>query len=120
MAEPELTSEQAEAMLVQLSKHFGEPVRRVSAYCKALETWAPLAVQAGIITREQFIDVRLAIVKSCLLARLIYGSEELRTRPCPEHKGHWSGIEWHDPRDGSGNRCPHGCGLTGWLPNDPE
>lgn len=52
--------------------------------------------------------------KSCLLGRMIYGGEELRTRACPIHEGHWSGCS-PDP-------CPAGCNyginVTGWLPND--
>ena len=52
--------------------------------------------------------------KSCLMGRLIYGGEELRTRPCPVHHGHWSGC--------SPELCPGGCNYginwTGWLPND--
>ena len=49
----------------------------------------------------------LMIHKSSFLDRLIYGCEPLRTVPCPEHKGKWSGI---------GDGCKHGCGQTGWLP----
>lgn len=56
----------------------------------------------------------LDVGKSCLLGRMIYGGEELRTRPCPVHKGMWSGC--------SPNACAAGCGygmnITGWLPND--
>lgn len=62
---------------------------------------------------DQVTDVFRQITKSNLLARLLYNGEKLRTRECPEHKGKWSGIEWTD------NRCPHGCQLTGWLP-EPE
>lgn len=58
--------------------------------------------------------LRLKIRKSCLLDRLIHCGEELRTVPCPEHKGKWSGCHF-DP-------CPHGCSIgcgctTGWLPS---
>lgn len=59
---------------------------------------------------ETLSSVELSIRKSALLARLIYGGEKLRTQKCPQHKGHWSGLEHPD------NQCPHGCGLTGWLP----
>jgi hypothetical protein len=55
----------------------------------------------------------MAIEKSNLLARLLYSGEKLRIKMCPEHKGVWSGIEWHD------TKCPHGCQLTGWIP-EPE
>jgi hypothetical protein len=53
----------------------------------------------------------VAVEKSCLLARLIYCGEPLRTRRCPLHQGRWSGIGL-DP-------CPHGCNhgmqYTGWI-----
>lgn len=52
------------------------------------------------------------LAKSCLLDRLIYAQEPLRTRPCPQHKGRWSGCAM--------KQCPHGCNfgsnITGWLP----
>jgi hypothetical protein len=52
--------------------------------------------------------------KSCLLGRMIYGGEDLRTRPCPLHGGRWSGC--------TPEACPGGCNyginVTGWLPND--
>lgn len=53
----------------------------------------------------------MSITKSALLDRLLYRGESLRSRMCPKHKGKWSGIEW-----GPENACPHGCQLTGWLP----
>lgn len=52
------------------------------------------------------------IEKSNLLARTLYSEEKIRETLCPEHKGVWSGVEW------STNRCPHGCQLTGWVPNE--
>ncbi len=62
-------------------------------------------------TAESVGHVFLQIRKSDLLFRLLYRGEELRSTPCPEHKGRWSGLEHPD------NRCPHGCQFTGWLPN---
>lgn len=62
--------------------------------------------KASEITHHVFTMIR----KSSLLDRLLYAGEKLRTRKCPTHNGHWSGLE-HD-----GNVCPHGCQLTGWLP----
>jgi hypothetical protein len=82
----------------------------VSDYCNALETWGRIAVARGIIGRGAHHDVQLGITKSSLLARVIYGGEGLRTERCPIHEGRWSGLEWTD------NACPHGCQLTGWLP----
>jgi hypothetical protein len=56
----------------------------------------------------------LGIHKSNLLARLLYAGEKLRTKKCPEHKGHWSGIEWSD------TVCPHKCQLTGWIQEEAD
>ena len=58
--------------------------------------------------------IRMQIGKSCLLSRLVYIGEPLRTEKCPIHKGVWSGIQIE--------ACPHGCNAascgctTGWLP----
>lgn len=112
------------AMLAALSAHFGEPVLPASRYCAAFDAWATAIERAatkpacggcdtcGSINpfpwAEHIGAIRIAIGKSSMLARLIYGGETLRTVPCPEHKGHWSGITWEQPA------C--GCDLTGWLP----
>ena len=96
-------------------------------FCEALETWAQVFATArdgdDVETRarrEEFATnwsaVYLAIRKSCLLDRLLYGGEKLRTRPCPVHKGRWSGIT--DPpctHCGTGPTCQ--CN-TGWMPED--
>jgi hypothetical protein len=57
--------------------------------------------------------VFLQIHKSSLLDRLLYCGQKLRTKRCPEHKGHWIGLE------SDLNYCKFGCGFTGWLP-EPE
>jgi len=57
--------------------------------------------------------VELQIDKSNLLYRTMIVGDELRTTPCPAHKGHWSGC-------GVDEDCPcyfHG-NVTGWLPNN--
>lgn len=103
-----------------LAEHYGEPVRPVSHYCNAFETWCrvvqenypetsseAMSLVAGAIERA-YPTLWLAITKSSLLARMIYGGEELRTEKCPEHHGQWMGIF----------RCPHGCDGTGWLPKE--
>lgn len=103
--------------------------RKVSPdeFCKAFYAWAdacmtPLATdhEATAEWRKQFAEhwsfLRLAITKSCLLDRLIYVGEPLRTRPCPVHQGRWSGIQWPDDAQcecARGRSC--GC-TTGWLP----
>ena len=104
----EITSkEQAEQALAALEKYYGEPVRRISDYCKAFSTWFKVTGQEG---------VEMAIVKSNLLYRLIYLKLPLRTRKCPKHQGRWSGCT-PDP-------CSEGCTVagnnTGWLPDDEK
>lgn len=112
------------ALLRDLTAHFGEPVRPVSKYCEALITWARV-VQERVESTPQgehsqweayashLIYIIKDIHKSNLLDRLIYGGENLRTEPCPKHKGRWSGIL----------PCELGCDSTGWLPepkNEPQ
>lgn len=97
------------------------PTMHVNQYCNALDTW--LGALEAALAREPADEVlkdlvvaarrvKLAVTKSNLLYRLIYLGQRLRTRPCPEHKGHWSGY--------SEQPCPHGCSsgldVTGWLP----
>jgi hypothetical protein len=65
---------------------------------------------------EDVSGVFLQIRKSNLLARLIYGGQQVRTRPCPVHKGHWSGCAWEKLACG----CLDGCNITGWLPNEDD
>lgn len=127
------TKEQADEAMAALQEFFGEPVRPVRQYCSALETWMRcLEIDAGMRPsqipqgftprgkggREGYVTmlgaIRRDITKSNLLARLIYGGQPLRTRPCPLHKGRWSGCH-PEP-------CPHGCSdgtnITGWLPEE--
>lgn len=117
-------------MLQELEDHFGERVAPVSHYCAAFETWMKvLEDKYRQVSKEKgekeadrevwgsriiphFRDIQLHIQKSDLLARLVYGGEKLRTKPCPEHKGKWSGLHFEP--------CPHGCGYTGWLPEPEE
>lgn len=113
-------------------------------YCAALEKWAELYLDSenelrpdmmsGL--RAAFNTIRLAVSKSCLLDRLIYGGEKVSQTPCPVHKGRWSGIQvgwpgqkWSNGEDvevspmlqkwyDEGCRCfKHSCGCTtGWQP----
>jgi hypothetical protein len=102
------------------------PVMTAQYYCEQFETWVN-AYRAGAEEEghtkaaEAFRDawgvLNLAIRKSCLLDRLIYGGETLRKEKCPVHKGHWSGCMV--------NPCPicsHGICQTGWKknPGDPD
>jgi hypothetical protein len=103
---------------------------RIKRFCDAMDRWAHVC-QKDLPTdgerqrrwRKEFGDhwqfIRLAIAKSCLLDRLIYGGEQLRMEMCPTHKGQWSGcnISGEKPCE-----CQHDTCITGWLPNpgDPK
>src|ERR1700676_4651157 len=98
------------------------PTLKAEEFCKAFYTWAE-ACQTELPTddegtkqwRKDFADhwsfIALAIHKSCLLDRLIYGRERLRTEMCPEHKGKWSGCVFEKLDCG----CQFGANATGWL-----
>lgn len=79
--------------------------RGVEDFCA--EAWALLG--------DDHDGLRITIEHSCLLYRMVYLGEPIRTEACPLHKGRWSGIRFTSP-------CPHGCDtacgcVTGWLPN---
>lgn len=104
---PELTDAQAEEMLKQLTVHYGQPVMPINRYCEGLRTWQTCISERARQTKEPR-DVKLAeevgsvflqISKSCLLSRLLYVGEKLRTTPCPVHKGVWQGIHIGWPGD---------------------
>jgi len=124
-ATPDLTEEEAEELLAKLSLHYGEPVKPISLYCTAFRTWQRAIEEASRRETEperkgsfeamarDLRNTSLHVAKSNLLARLLYVGEELRTEPCPIHKGHWSGCVWDDE-----NQCPHcmsGDNITGWV-----
>ena len=103
---------------------------RIDKFCRAMDTWAevcqrelPSDCEYRLQWRKEFAGhwgfIRLAILKSCLLDRLIYGGEKLRENMCPIHKGHWSGcnITGEEACD-----CAHDACITGWLqnPDDPK
>lgn len=108
-------------------KNYGSygPLLRLSDVCTILRTWA-LAYQKHTGEPEQndwdkeerkkfteawqYIDIQIS--KSCLLDRLFFQKEGLRTVPCPAHKGRWSGCSWDSP----GCSCRNGSNVTGWLP----
>lgn len=122
-----LTKVEVEHMERELTLHYGEPVRRISAYCNAFEAWHKALGEKierdehegstrdeGLYTAHQALStfgLRLAIMKSAMLGRLIYAGEGVRTEMCPVHKGRWCGLS----AEANGG-CDHGCDLTGWLP----
>ena len=103
---------------------------RIDKFCSAMDTWAEVCQEElpgdseyQLRWRKDFREhwnfIRLAIAKSCLLDRLIYGGETLRQKMCPIHQGHWSGcnITGKDPCE-----CAHDSCITGWIqnPSDPK
>jgi len=77
-----------------------------AAVCAALYEWALVAGVASAAGTST-----LAVTKSDLLSRLIYGGERGPSRtPCPVHKGKWSGCDFGWPFqewvDASGKRTP--------------
>ncbi len=119
-----------EERIAALTQELGEPVMRVSTYCKAISTWMKvfrkkLREEADSLGRDTVgRQSRLAeisalrtietnIRKSGLLARLIYAGENLRTRKCPIHKGKMDPEMWA-LRPGE---CE--CQGSGWL-KEPE
>lgn len=106
-----LPEHEAKAMLAKLTEHYGEPVMPIHRYCRALSTWVQVRAKAPGkrgYEAKHLHHILTDVLKSSLLYRLIYVGEPLRTAPCPEHKGVWSGL----------GTCVHGCDLTGWLPED--
>ncbi len=121
-----LTNEEVTALTAQLEDHYGEPVMPLSRYCDAFRRWAEALISLKAKTPPKdrqyahggayahlLPGILTDIRKSNLLHRLLYAREPLRSHPCPLHKGTWSGLEWPD------SKCPHGCGYTGWLPEQP-
>ena len=105
--------------LAALEKHYHEPVRPVSEYCHALDEWARVMRESGYDTEsaDAWGRIRgLPLMKSNLAARLVYGKEAVRSRPCPIHKGRWSGCVWGEQMCAEG--CMFGSNVTGWLPDD--
>jgi len=104
--------------------------------CDALDEWAKLMSARNEDFAKAWREVRLAIRKSCLLDRTLYGGEKPSNTPCPVHQGRWSGVHvgWPGSKyaDGSpapedeqcrkwfdaGCRCfQHSCACTtGWQP----
>lgn len=121
-----LTPDQVTEYTDALTRHYGETVRPVSAVCAALseyvdaliqnESDGPYSPQIGAMIREHGQTILTYATKSALLARLIYAGEHLRTRKCPEHDGHWSGLASAPLSCGCGDSPDGRWGnITGWL-----
>lgn len=121
---PKWTEEEARDLLAKLSLYYDEPVKPISEYCRAFRVWQEAIEDASLREtnpglKESFEAMAgnlratsLYVSKSNLLSRLLYCGEELRTEPCPVHKGHWAGCVWGE------HRCPHcmsGDNVTGWV-----
>jgi hypothetical protein len=122
-----------EAVAAQAENGWGEywqknyashgPLLRLSDVCNILRLWArvystplPGDDEYKRKDREKLHEaagyVDLQISKSCLLDRLFFQEEGLRTAQCPAHRGRWSGCNWDSP----GCACRNGSNVTGWLP----
>jgi hypothetical protein len=98
------------------------PTLKAEEFCEAFNTWARVC-QTELTTddattkrwRKEFAShwrfIELAIYKSCLLDRLIYAREPLRTAVSPQHRGKWSGWIFENTDCG----CQFGPNVTGWL-----
>lgn len=116
-----MTDQEAEEMLKMLTAHYKQPVLPIEKFCEAFRTWGRAAKEYlkdhyGIQTES----LHLAITKSCLLWRLIYNRQKLRTVKCPVHQGKWSGCSWDFANDKPVCACQNGANITGWLPEPDD
>ncbi len=118
--------EEAQEHLRRLEQFYGRPVLPLGDFCEAIGTWMDCIVknntdpalkrgnmEQGNEYYEFLNRMRIDIMKSNLLGRLLYAKELLRTRMCPLHKGHYSGQAMFF------EKCPHLCDGTGWLRERP-
>ena len=115
-----MTDPEAEAALKALCKHYRQPVLPLSRFCEAVRTWFraiernntdPSLGRPGRHSKARMTSRtpqhRAGHLKVQPPRPASTCWEKLRTVPCPEHKGHWTG-------DG---KCQ--CEGTGWL-REPE
>lgn len=72
-----------------------ERLLRPGEVCRMLREWAQtrgVVVSRGVQGELKGEQLYLAISKSCLLDRMVYGGERPSKTPCPVHKGVWSGC----------------------------
>jgi hypothetical protein len=121
------SKEEAQAQLRRLEQFYGAPVLALDDFCEAISTWMdcivknntdPALKRGGMEHGKEYYEflnrMRIDIMKSNLLGRLLYAKEPLRTRMCPLHKGHYNGQAMFF------EKCPHLCDGTGWLRERPE
>jgi hypothetical protein len=89
----------------------------VTDVCDAMTAW-------GEATGLHRWPTQLEAMKSCLLARLVYLGEPVRTEMCPRHQGHWSGCRFDYSPEGACDcqkvltlegEVVYGSNVTGWL-----
>jgi hypothetical protein len=115
MSEKHLDDETRLHYEAELRKHYGDVIEEhleteddgsrdeaLHAIAKAVDLIGGSTLSVSIMAR-----------KSNLLARLIYANQKVRTKKCPEHKGHWSG--YYSISEGP-CECCDGLDITGWLP----
>jgi hypothetical protein len=127
-----LTPDGERVLLERLRVHFGEPVKPLGFFCKAMTTWLRVQEQASEEAKkratagslsshdrhpkngdwaEHVPTILLSIHKSYLLWRLMYEDQPLRYFQCPKHKGHWDGQAQLFVG------CDHGCAGSGFVEN---
>jgi hypothetical protein len=92
------SKEEAQAQLRRLEQFYGAPVLPLNGFCKAISTWMdciaknntdPALKRGGMEHGKEYYEflnrMRIDIMKSNLLGRLLYAKEPLRTRMCPLH-----------------------------------
>lgn len=102
-------------MLDALTAYYGQRVAPAQDHCRALLEWVRVMDESGYApqVKEAWNSIYVTLMKSNLAHRLVYLGEEVRTEPCPTHKGHWSGCRFFDDDQ---CECMSGSNVTGWLP----
>lgn len=122
-----LSKEEGNELQRRLEQFYGQPVLPLNNFCHAIELWMDCIVKNntdpalhrdgikhGHIYFEFLNLIRIDIRKSNLLGRLLYAKEQIRTRICPIHKGHFNAEAMFF------ERCPLLCDGTGWLREHPQ
>ena len=83
----------------------------------SLDAWSQVSKE---IDQTAYRRARLAVIKSCLLDRMIYKGEGMSQTPCPVHKGKWSGIQFGWPGTTRTRTLPDGTVETSPEPGSPR